>query len=154
MVYNSEPFENWKSFSVSSETYYCHGTNSVQDVKNIIRNRISTACNTNGVGSLGRGLYANRFIDKDHFDNGYTFMIVFKPARQLFGYTVSEHDYALGKNDKTVISRFEAQLGNTDFYNFEDEYVFHESAKIDILDIIDLSNKGHHYSEQAFLNLP
>jgi len=153
MVYNSEPFENWESSSVSSETYYCHGTNSVQNVKSLILNRISVNFNSNGVGSLGRGLYANRYIDEDHFDNGYRFMIVFKPKRQLFGYSVSRTDYALGKTDATVISHYEAQLNNTDFYNFKDEYTFHDSAEIDILDIIDLSN-GQHYTEQDFLKLP
>lgn len=153
MIDNSKPFNGWKSETISSETFYCHGTNSVQNVKNIIRNRISSAYNANGGGSLGRGLYANRYIDEDHFDNGYWFMIVFKPTRQLFGYSVSENDYILGREDSTVISQYATQEGNTDFYNFKDEYVFHESVKIDILDIINLSH-DQHYSEQEFLNLP
>ena len=154
MIDNSKPFNGWKSETISSETFYCHGTNSVQNVKNIIRNRISSAYNANGGGSLGRGLYANRYIDEDHFDDGYGFMIVFKPKHQLFGYTVSGNDYALGKVDPTIISNYAKQEGNTDFYNFNDEYVFHQSAEIDILAIIDLSNKGQRYSEQDFLNLP
>ena len=153
MIDNSKPFNGWKSETISSETFYCHGTNSVQNVKNIIRNRISSAYNANGGGSLGRGLYANRYIDEDHFDGGYGFMIVFKPKRQLFGYTVSENDYALGKVSPAIISQYAAQEGNTDFYNFKDEYVFHDSAEIVILDIIDLNN-CQHYTEQGFLNLP
>lgn len=153
MVYNSNPFPGWESKAISSETYYCHGTNSVKNVKSIILNRISVNFNSNNVGSLGRGLYANRYIDADHFDYSYRFMIVFKPSRQLFGYSVSVNDYALGKVDTTVISRYEAQLGNTDFYSFENEYTFHESAEIEILDIIVLCN-NQHYSEQDFLKLP
>lgn len=153
MVYNSEPFENWESSSVSSETYYCHGTNSVQNVKSIILNRISVNHNLNGGGSLGRGLYANRYAGPENFDDGYRFMIVFKPKQQLFGYSVPRTDYTVGKTDDAVISHYEEQLNNTDFYNFQGEYVFHNSAEIDILDIIDLSN-GQHYTEQGFLNLP
>ena len=146
--------KGWEKATISQNERFSHETGSAENVVRILREGIKNI----GGGSLGRGLYANKCIDRAmEYDAGY--MIVFNPSSNLNGFEVDRNDYAAGNGcepEKSQVQQKYAQyIKSADFFKFDYgkscEYVFHSSVKIKVEYIMDIESEEK-YSKDEFLS--
>ena len=161
-VNNGSVPTGWQIVFESSDTLFGHETPLAASVIDIINNGIKADEKQLGKCSMGRGLYANKYL-RESLEDDVNFMVVFKPSRDLKGFEVYHDDYSYGngvdsEEKKLANQRYEHFFDDYDFYTYKndriEEYVFHPQVKIEIVEIFEIVNKrlGKKYTKDEFLS--